>query len=445
MGNRAKVFYSYSHKDEAYKNSLVTHLTILKRIELIDDWHDRKILPGADWGGEISGNLLDSDVIILLVSSDFIASEYCYCKEMSTAIEMHESKQSIVIPVIIRPCEWGESPIGSIQALPKDVKPISTWGNEDEAWLDVVSGIKSVVKNVNKGIQRKKAKISLKTMRDMLIGEVERVDHMFSKDKEYSGSSTGLSDLDEILNGINSDDFILVASRPSMGKTNFLIRIVEEYSISPENLDCNVGFLSCHLGSDKITQRLISSIGRIPIGRVRSGQLDEHDWPRFNSAISMLVETKILMEDKPSFTLEEIELTIKELVKKGDKNMLVIDEIQHISPEKDKGVDYISNALRVLSKKYCIKIVAALTLPRKLEGRPNKRPIPTDLGKYNSYYESVDKLLFLYRDEAYNEESVDCGIVEINVAKNTNGETGTTRTLYSPDICKFENLVDVSH
>lgn len=145
-----KVFFSYSHKDEPYRESLETHLSILKRKNLISEWHDRKIIPGQDWSARIDEELRKSDLIILLVSSDFIASDYCYENEMRTAIELHETKQAIVLPVIIRPCKWMEAPFASIQALPKEAEAISTWDNEDQAWLDVANGIhKAIVDLLN--------------------------------------------------------------------------------------------------------------------------------------------------------------------------------------------------------------------------------------------------------------------------------------------------------
>lgn len=145
-----KIFYSYSHKDEKYREALDTHLSILKRKQIIDEWHDRKILAGSLWESEIDKNLQDADIILLLVSSDFIASDYCYKKEMEQALERHALKKSIVIPVILRPTDWSDAPFAKLQAIPKDAIPISKWENEDDAWLDVVQRLKKLINEVAK-------------------------------------------------------------------------------------------------------------------------------------------------------------------------------------------------------------------------------------------------------------------------------------------------------
>jgi len=137
-----KVFISYSHKDEQYKDSLDEHLTMLKRNCVIDEWHDRKIIAGKKWAEDISENLELSEVILFLISSSFLASDYCFSNEMQRAIAMHEEGKAQLIPILIRPCDWGSSELSKFQAVPKDAKPISLWANQDEAWLDAVTGIK---------------------------------------------------------------------------------------------------------------------------------------------------------------------------------------------------------------------------------------------------------------------------------------------------------------
>src|SRR5579871_6055802 len=119
------LFYSYSHKDEELRNELENHLSILKRQGVVEFWHDRKIEAGNEWAKEIDANLESADVILLLVSADFLASDYCYCKEMDRALERHKNGLAKVIPVILRPCEWQEAPFSHIQALPQDTRPVT--------------------------------------------------------------------------------------------------------------------------------------------------------------------------------------------------------------------------------------------------------------------------------------------------------------------------------
>jgi len=140
-----KIFVSYSHKDEVFREALETHLSLLKNQGIIDVWHDRLIGPGDEFGSAIDRNLADADIVLLLVSSDFLSSSYCWGIEMKTAMERHEKKNAIVIPVIIRACDWHSAPFGKLLAAPKDGKPIKSWQDSDEALYDVDRQIRTAV------------------------------------------------------------------------------------------------------------------------------------------------------------------------------------------------------------------------------------------------------------------------------------------------------------
>jgi hypothetical protein len=147
------LFFSYSHKDESLRDELEKHLSILKRNGIIDTWHDRRIEAGSVLDASISNNLKNSQIILLLVSSDFLASDYCYDIEMKEAMRLHESKQAVVIPIILRPCEWQDSPFGSLLAAPTDGKPVTKFPSLDEAFLEVTKAIKKVAQTLTKGKQ----------------------------------------------------------------------------------------------------------------------------------------------------------------------------------------------------------------------------------------------------------------------------------------------------
>ncbi len=140
-----EVFFSYAHKDEDLRDELEVHLAILKRQGKIRPWHDRQIVGGQEWAGEIDANMEAADIILLLVSPAFIASDYCWDKEMERALKRHEMGQARVIPIILRPVDWSGAPFGKLQALPKGAKPVTTWVNRDEAFLDVAKGLGSVI------------------------------------------------------------------------------------------------------------------------------------------------------------------------------------------------------------------------------------------------------------------------------------------------------------
>jgi hypothetical protein len=140
-----EIFYSYSHEDEALRDELEKHLKLLKRQGYISTWHDRRIIAGQEWAGEIDNHLKTARIILLLVSPDFLASDYCFSVEIMQAVERHERGEACVIPVILRPVHWQDAPFGKLQALPKDAKPVISWPKQDEAFYDVTEGIRKVV------------------------------------------------------------------------------------------------------------------------------------------------------------------------------------------------------------------------------------------------------------------------------------------------------------
>jgi hypothetical protein len=150
MSNAVKVFFSYSHKDEALRDELATHLSLMKRRGFIEAWHDREISAGREWANAIDDNLNAADIILLLVSANFLASDYCYDIEMQRAMERHEAREARVIPIILKPVDWRDAPFAKLQALPNNAKAVTTWQDKDEAFLNVVQGIRRVVEEMVK-------------------------------------------------------------------------------------------------------------------------------------------------------------------------------------------------------------------------------------------------------------------------------------------------------
>ena len=148
MADPIEVFFSYAHKDEALVEQLRRQLALLKRQGVIRDWHDREMTAGTAWKGEIHAKLASAGVILLCVSSDFIASDYCFDVEMGCALARHDAKAARVIPVLLRDCDWQEAPFGKLQGLPKDMLPVTSWPNRDEAFADVARGIRKAVREI---------------------------------------------------------------------------------------------------------------------------------------------------------------------------------------------------------------------------------------------------------------------------------------------------------
>src|SRR5947209_1302849 len=144
------IFFSYAHEDEALRNELAKQLKLMKRQGFINEWYDRDIDAGTEWKHAIDEHLNTAQIILLLVSPDFISSDYCYETEMMRAMKRYEAREVRVIPVILRPCDWHSAPFGKLQALPRNAKPITTWSNRDDAFLDVAKGIRKVVEDLSR-------------------------------------------------------------------------------------------------------------------------------------------------------------------------------------------------------------------------------------------------------------------------------------------------------
>lgn len=169
--NTIEVFFSYSHRDEDLMKELIKHLSILKRQGVIQAWHDRQITAGTEWEGQIDQHLNSAQIILLLISPDFMASDYCYDIELTRAMERHQSKTACVIPVILRPVDWKGASFGKLQSLPKDAKPITSWTNQDEAFLNVAQGIRQAIEQMS---QFNQAQASSQTSTN-LQAAIERV------------------------------------------------------------------------------------------------------------------------------------------------------------------------------------------------------------------------------------------------------------------------------
>src|SRR6266702_2939614 len=144
-----EVFYSYAHKDETFRKTLDEHLSLLQRQGVISVWHDRQIVPGTDWAQAIDEHLERASIILLLISADFLASDYCYGVEMTRALERHQANEARVIPILLRPVDWNNAPFAYLQALPTGAKPITTWRNRDAAFTDVAAGIRRVIEDLS--------------------------------------------------------------------------------------------------------------------------------------------------------------------------------------------------------------------------------------------------------------------------------------------------------
>lgn len=190
--NPLKLFISYSHQDEKYKEQLITHLTSLKRRGIISEWHDRKLISGQEWDKAIKQELLDADIILLLISSDFLSSNYCYDIEIKKAMERHEQSEAKVIPIILRPCDWKDLPFSKLQGLPKDAKALSTWSDLDEGYVSIIDGIKATIdkpEESKSGATKTEQTDFISFPYDVIVGRLPR-GYVLIQDIEFSENTS---------------------------------------------------------------------------------------------------------------------------------------------------------------------------------------------------------------------------------------------------------------
>jgi len=286
-----------------------------------------------------------------------------------------------------------------------------------------------------------------KGIKDLLLKAVERIDTLFEQDNPITGVATGWHDFDEMTAGLQPGDLIIVAGRPSMGKTSFAINIAEHAAIKHRY---PVAIFSMEMPGEHLAMRMMSSLGRIDQHRLRTGKLEDEDWPRLTSAVSLLNEAQLFIDDSSALSPGELRARARRLqrdLQREGKHLgvIVIDYIQLMQvpgsmENRATEVAEISRALKALAKELHVPVVALSQLNRSLEQRGDKRPVMSDLRESGALEQDADLICFIYRDEVYNPDSADKGVAEIIVGKQRNGPIGTTRLTFLGRYTRFENF-----
>lgn len=277
----------------------------------------------------------------------------------------------------------------------------------------------------------------------LLKSAVDRIDELFNSDLDITGLSTGFNDLDDKTSGLQPSDLIIVAARPSMGKTAFAVNLVEHavlHNAKP------ILVFSMEMPANAIIMRMIASIGRIHLSKVLTGKLEEEDWPKLTMAVSKLKDRPLFIDDTPALTPTEVRSRARRIAREhGDLGMIMVDYLQlmqvaGVNEGRTAEISEISRSLKAIAKEFNCPVVALSQLNRSLEQRPNKRPINSDLRESGAIEQDADVIMFIYRDEYYNEDSQDKGIAEIIIGKQRNGPTGTTKLAFLGHFTRFDNL-----
>lgn len=282
-------------------------------------------------------------------------------------------------------------------------------------------------------------------IKNYLAMAVDRIEMLHESDQTITGLPTGFSDFDHMTSGLQPGDLIIVAGRPSMGKTTFAMNMAESIAIRQRR---PVAVFSMEMPGESLAMRMMSSLGRIDQHRVRSGKLEPDEWPRLSSAVNLLTDTAMFIDDGSGLSPTEVRSRARRLKREqGDLGLIVIDYLQLMqAPGEGENrateISAISRSLKSLARDLKVPVIALSQLNRNLENRPNKRPVMSDLRESGSIEQDADLVVFIYRDEVYNESSTDKGVAEIIIGKQRNGPIGTVRLTFLGKYTKFENFAN---
>ncbi|MBT4380027.1 MAG: replicative DNA helicase [Gammaproteobacteria bacterium] len=280
------------------------------------------------------------------------------------------------------------------------------------------------------------------SVRPLLTRAVERIDVLFQTKGALTGISSGFRDIDEMTSGLQPADLVIVAGRPSMGKTSFMMNIAESAAISGES---PVLVFSMEMPSDSLVLRMLSSLGRIDQTKIRTGQLGDDDWPRLTSAVTLLNDKPLFIDDTAALSPTEIRSRARRVAREhGKLGMILLDYIQLMqvsgtSENRAGEISEISRSLKSIAKEFDCPVIAGSQLNRSLEQRPDKRPIMSDLRESGAIEQDADVIMAIYRDEVYHEDA-EKGIAEIIILKQRNGPIGRKKLAFVGQYTKFEDL-----
>ncbi len=294
-------------------------------------------------------------------------------------------------------------------------------------------------------VSEKKTGAAFRSLGDLIGSNIDKLEEQQGTTTGLAGMSTGYPRLDKITSGLQGSDLIILAARPSMGKTAFALNIARNVALEQRR---PVAVFSLEMSNEQLSMRLLTSEARIDSSRLKTGFISQEDWQNTTSAASLLHELPIFIDDSPNVTAMEIRAKARKLLQKhGDLGLIIIDYLQLMRASmkfdrRDLEIAEISRSLKALAKEFNIPVIALSQLNRMLEQRSDKRPLMSDLRESGALEQDADIVAFIYRDEVYNKEADNPrkGTAEIIVSKNRNGETGTCHMHFHGAYTRFEEL-----
>jgi replicative DNA helicase len=286
-----------------------------------------------------------------------------------------------------------------------------------------------------------------KSLKQILPEAVDRIDVLHQSDGDITGISSGFSEFDKLTAGLQGGDLVIVAGRPSMGKTTFAVNIAENAAIGAK---VPTAIYSMEMPSQQLAFRMISSLGRVDQSHLRTGKFPDEDWSRINTAVQLMTEAPIFIDDTAGLSPTEIRARARRLQREHGLGLIVVDYLQLMSVPGNKEnrateISEISRSLKALAKELSVPIIALSQLNRSVEQRTDKRPVMSDLRESGAIEQDADLIIFIYREEVYNPDTPRKGIADIAIAKQRNGPIGDFPLTFVGRYTKFENWVPDSY
>jgi replicative DNA helicase len=309
--------------------------------------------------------------------------------------------------------------------------------NEDSSVETVMDEAEKAVFNVSE----RRLKHDVQPIRNVLSEYYDRIDDLARRGEDIYGVPTGFIDLDKQLGGLQASDLLIIAGRPGQGKTGFLLSVAKNAALTHKK---HVAVFSLEMSNEQVAQRLIAQQTGISSQKLRSGKLEENEWPMFAQAIEVLSETHIFLDDTPAITPLQLRTKCRRLHLEHRLDLVIVDYLQLMgSDERTENrvqeVSYISRNLKVLARELNVPVLAAAQLSRAVEQRSDKHPILSDLRESGSLEQDSDIVMFIYRPDQYEKDTLKENLAEIHIAKHRNGPVGTVELVFLSSLAKFEN------
>ena len=281
-------------------------------------------------------------------------------------------------------------------------------------------------------------------IKDIVKSAMARIEELYDTKDAFTGLPTGFTDFDKMTSGLQPSDLIIVAARPSMGKSSLVLNIAEHVALDGGK---SVAFFSLEMSKEQLVQRLLCSQARIDASRLRIGQLQESEWPNLVSAADKLSAAKIMLDDTPGMTALEMRSKARRWKNENGLDLIIVDYLQlmqgsskRASDNRQQEMSDISRSLKGLARELNVPVIALSQLSRSVEQRTSKRPMLSDLRESGALEQDADIVCFIYRDDYYNQDTEQKNVAELIVAKHRNGPVGTVPLYFRKDITRFEDL-----